>query len=63
MKKYIDELVNRGLTYEEALTIVRSIAVNAFVEGADNKEYLDDGFGYHFNRTFGEWFEIEVNKL
>jgi hypothetical protein len=61
MTKFIDELINKGLTPSEALTIVRNIAIHAFQEGEFNMDY-SDMYGLDSDKTFDDWFKIELNK-
>jgi hypothetical protein len=59
MKKFIDELVKKGLTPIDALTIVRNIAASAFEEGEHNLNY--EGYAVA-EKTFNEWFKEEINR-
>jgi hypothetical protein len=61
MKEKIEYLVSKGLTREEALDVVKSVAKEAFVCGEDNIVY-DELYGFSSTESFDNWFE-NINNL
>jgi hypothetical protein len=59
MNIYIEELINRGFSPEEAKSFVKNIASEAFDLGEGNVTY-DEMYGYQSSETFDDLFENEI---
>ena len=59
MKEQIEYLVSKGLTRDEALNVVESIAEEAFASGERNMEYTEE-YGLDFNVVFDYWFKEQL---
>ena len=59
MKEQIEYLVSKGLTREEALNVVESVAREAFTDGGDNIEYTEE-YGWDFKVVFDYWFKEKL---